>query len=98
MNIRTTHVAVGDVDLLFSCAFQLDCYLWYCSSDTFSIHSTLFPLTVPVNAIWVMADVGDAPCQCFTPGGHQTTSPWRISVTGPPNSWIQPVPAVTIKC
>ena len=25
-----------------------------------------------------MAVVGEAPCQCFSPGGHQTTSPGRI--------------------
>ena len=26
-------------------------------------------------AIWVIAVVGAAPCQCFSPGGIQTTSP-----------------------
>jgi hypothetical protein len=25
--------------------------------------------------MWVMAVVGVAPCQCFSPGGIQTTSP-----------------------
>ena len=25
--------------------------------------------------MWVMAVVGAAPCQCFSPGGNQTTSP-----------------------
>ena len=34
-------------------------------------------------AMWVIAVVGAAPCQCFSPGGNQTTSPGRISSTGP---------------
>jgi hypothetical protein len=32
----------------------------------------------------VMAVVGLAPCQCFSPGGNQITSPGRICPTGPP--------------
>ena len=47
----------------------------YCASVTFSIHSTFLLLTVPERARCVMAVVGDAPCQCLTPGGHQMTSP-----------------------
>ena len=47
-------------------------------------------------AMWVMAVVGVAPCQCFSPGGNQTTSPGRISSTGPPSRCAQPQPAVTI--
>ena len=39
---------------------------------------------------------GVAPCQCFSPGANQTTSPGRISSTGPPSRWTQPQPAVTI--
>src|ERR1039457_7102238 len=35
-------------------------------------------------AIWVIAVVGVAPCQCFSEGGIQTTSPGRISSIGPP--------------
>ena len=37
-------------------------------------------------AMCVIAMVGDAPCQCFSPGGNQTTSPGRISSTGPPRA------------
>src|SRR6266540_4662280 len=47
-------------------------------------------------AIWVMAVVGVAPCQCFSPGGNQTTSPGLISSIGPPSRCAQPQPAVTI--
>src|SRR5215204_5383643 len=42
-------------------------YLAYCSSLTFSIHSTFLPLTMFVMAIWPMELVAVAPCQCFTP-------------------------------
>src|SRR6266850_7843625 len=44
----------------------------------------------------VMAVVGAAPCQCFSPGGNQTTSPGRISSIGPPQCCARPEPAVTI--
>src|SRR5437763_5244617 len=44
-----------------------------------------------------MAVVGVAPCQCFSPGGNQITSPGRISSTGPPQRCARPQPAVTIK-
>src|SRR5215218_4018452 len=44
----------------------------------------------------VIAVVGDAPCQCFSPGGNQTTSPGRISSTGPPHRCARPTPEVTI--
>ena len=47
-------------------------------------------------AMCVMAVVGVAPCQCFSPGGNQTTSPGRISSIGPPQRCTQPQPAVTI--
>ena len=47
-------------------------------------------------AICVMAVVGVAPCQCFSPGGNQTTSPGRISSIGPPSRCTWPQPAVTI--
>src|SRR5207248_620554 len=46
-------------------------------------------------AICVMAVVGAAPCQCFSPGENQTTSPGRISSTGPPHRCARPRPAVT---
>src|SRR2546425_350601 len=48
-------------------------------------------------AICVMAAVGAAPCQCFSPGGNQTTSPGRMSSMGPPQRCAQPQPAITIK-
>src|SRR4051794_40300572 len=44
----------------------------------------------------VIAVVGVAPCQCFSPGGNHTTSPGRISSTGPPSRCAQPQPLVTI--
>ena len=48
-------------------------------------------------AIWVMAVVAVAPCQCFSPGGIQTTSPGQIPSTGPPQRCTRPEPAVTIR-
>src|SRR5438552_13355847 len=47
-------------------------------------------------AICVIAVVGAAPCQCFSPGSNQTTSPGRISSIGPPQRCAQPRPDVTI--
>src|SRR5690349_14746082 len=47
-------------------------------------------------AMCVIAVVGAAPCQCFSPGGNQTTSPGRICSTGPPRRCARPQPAVTI--
>src|SRR5215469_14449742 len=47
-------------------------------------------------AMWVIAVVGLAPCQCLTPGGHQMTSPGRISSIGPPQHCVQPTPEVTM--
>src|SRR6266487_50681 len=44
----------------------------------------------------VIAALGDAPCQCFSPGANQTTSPGRISSIGPPQRCAQPRPDVTI--
>src|SRR3981189_2230815 len=48
-------------------------------------------------AMWVIAVVEVAPCQCFSPGGHQTTSPGRISCFGPPSLCTHPHPEVTIR-
>src|SRR2546427_2715240 len=70
---------------------------WYCSSVTFSIQSTTLPLSSSWMAICVMAVVGDAPCQCFSPGGHLMTSPGRITQMGPPQLWTSPQPDVTIR-
>ena len=47
-------------------------------------------------AMWVMAVVAVAPCQCFSPGANQITSPGRISSIGPPHRCARPLPAVTI--
>src|SRR5208283_4021163 len=44
-----------------------------------------------------MAVVGIAPCQCFSPGENQITSPGRISSTGPLQRCAQPQPAVTTR-
>ena len=57
----------------------------YCSSLTFSSQSTALPSSFSWMAIWVMAVVGAAPCQCFSPGANETTSPGRISSIGPPS-------------
>src|SRR5438445_1253620 len=69
---------------------------WYCSSLTFSIQSTTLPWRCSWIAMWVMAVVGVAPCQCFSPGGHQMPSPGRITLTGPPQLCTSPQPAVMI--
>src|SRR5256885_3232622 len=47
-------------------------------------------------AMCVMAVMAVAPCQCFSPGGNQITSPGRMSLIGPPQRWARPQPAVTI--
>src|SRR5215210_6157534 len=69
----------------------------YCASVTFSSHTTFILLTVPARVRCVMAVVGEAPCQCLTPGGHQMESPALISRTLPPHSWVRPTPAVTTR-
>src|SRR5437764_15031448 len=38
---------------------------------------------------------GEAPCQCFSPGGIHTVSPGRISLIGPPLVWTRPTPETT---
>src|SRR4029079_17141883 len=48
-------------------------------------------------AMCVMAVIVVAPCQCFSFGGHQTMSPGRISVFGPPSLCTHPHPDVTIR-
>jgi hypothetical protein len=47
-------------------------------------------------AMCVIAVVGVAPCQCFSLGENQTTSPDRTSSIGPPSRCAQPMPDVTI--
>src|ERR1700677_693721 len=46
-------------------------------------------------AKWVIAVVGAAPCQCFSPGANQITSPGRISSIGPPHRCARPPPERT---
>src|SRR6266571_8946240 len=48
-------------------------------------------------AMLVMAVVGVAPCQAFSPGENQTTSPGRISSIGPPSRLTHPQPALTMR-
>ena len=72
-------------------------HLRYCSSLTCSSQSTTLPSSCSWMAICVMAVVGAAPCQCFSPGGNQTTSPGWTSSTGPPSRWTRPQPAVMIR-
>src|SRR6266566_2551107 len=48
-------------------------------------------------AMYVTAVVGVAPCQCFSAGSNQITSPGRMSSIGPPQRWTRPQPAVTIR-
>src|SRR3979490_2081585 len=50
------------------------------------------------HAAWdLIAVVGLAPCQCFSPGSNHTTSPGRISSTGPPFRCTHPAPETTIR-
>ena len=63
---------------------------------TFSIQSAVLPSSCSWIAMWVMAVVDLAPCQCFSPGGIQTTSPGRISLMGPPHRCARPQPAITM--
>ena len=58
----------------------------YCASVTFSIQSTLFPSSASAIAIWDIAMVAAAPCQCFSPGANQTMSPGRTSSLGLPST------------
>jgi hypothetical protein len=51
----------------------------YCSSLTFSVQL----VAASFMAMWVMAAVGETPCQCFSPGEIKTTSPGLISSIGP---------------
>jgi hypothetical protein len=67
----------------------------YCSSVTFSSHSTLLPSRNSVIARCVIELSGAAPCQCFTPAGMRTTSPGRISCLSPPHCCTRPTPALT---
>ena len=54
-------------------------------------------MTTLVMAMWLIEVVALAPCQCFTPGGVQITSPGLISRFGLPSSCIHPIPDMTIR-
>jgi hypothetical protein len=58
---------------------------------TFFIQSATLPLTRSWMAMCVIAALGPLRCQCFTPAGIQTTSPFQISSTGPPHCRTRPV-------
>src|SRR5262249_13741783 len=66
-------------------------------SVTCSSQSTILPSSSSWMAMCVMPVAAVAPCQCFSPGGNQTTSPGRASSTGPPARCTQPQPAVMIR-
>src|SRR2546427_12465234 len=68
----------------------------YGSSLTSSIQLTTLPSSCSWIAMCVIALSGVAPCQCFSSGGHETTSPGWISSTGPPQLCTKPRPAVTM--
>ena len=79
--------------ILFYCCIPL-----YCSSVTFSIHSTTLPGSFSSQMeICDMELFGAAPCQCLTPTGQITTSPGRTSWTDLPHSCVRPTPEVMIK-
>src|SRR3989442_458046 len=67
----------------------------YRSSLTSSIQLTTLPSSASWMAMCVIGRVGVAPCQCFSPGGHETTSPGWISSTRPSQLCTKPRPAVT---
>src|SRR5579859_6519212 len=54
----------------------------YCSSVTCSSHVTTWPSCFSAMAMWLMAQFGNAPCQCFSPGSKNTLSPGRTVSTG----------------
>src|SRR5205823_12514538 len=70
----------------------VDDHARYWSSPTFSIQSTRLPFSASWMAMCVIAVDGVAPCQCFSPGGNQITSPGLISSTGPPQGCTHPNP------
>ena len=48
-------------------------------------------------AMWVMPVAGGAPCQCFSLGANQITSPGWMGAMGPSQRCAQPAPAVTMR-
>jgi hypothetical protein len=69
----------------------------YCSALTCSIQLAALPFTTSVMAMCVIAESGAAPCQCLMFAAMCTTSPTRISSSEPPQRWMRPIPAVTIR-
>ena len=67
------------------CAPCSQAYLPYCSSLTFSIQSTLLPSSASAIAMWVIAVLAVAPCQCFSPAGNQTSRPQGFPLLGHPH-------------
>src|SRR5437867_13266576 len=57
-------------------------------------HLSIQPAVLPSRFSWmamcVMAVVGAPPCQCFSPGENQTTSPGRISSIVPSHRCTRP--------
>ncbi len=64
---------------------SFDQVIWYWVSLTFSIQVTALLSSCSCIAMCVIAVVGVAPCQCFSPGANQTTSPGWISSIGAPS-------------
>src|SRR5438105_672261 len=93
LSLNATHDCACDAYFLYVAFDQAR----YCSSLTFSSQSTVLPSSCSTMAMCVIAVVAVAPCQCFSRGGHQTTSPGRILWMGPPELCTRPQPAVTIK-
>src|SRR5256884_3836791 len=65
----------------------------YFSSLTCSIQWTTLPSSSSWMAMCVISLSGMAPCQCFSPGGLETTSPGCISLTVPSPGCTGPPPA-----
>src|SRR5579872_1418432 len=82
--------------LMFRCRANAHGVARYCSSVTCSSQSTFLPSLASWIAICVTAVLSVAPCQCFLPLGHVTTSPGRISNFSSPQHWVHPRPVVTI--
>src|SRR6516225_4586898 len=70
--LRGIDLDLGNADVTLR-IHRVSPYLRYWSSLTFSIQSTSLPFSASWMAMCVMADAGEAPCQCFSPGSNQTT-------------------------
>ena len=93
--IRNVVVTVARI-IIFSSYSVFD-LARYCSSLICSIQSADFPSSCSTIDICVIAVVGAAPCQCFSPGEDHITSPgWMCSICSPQRC-TKPLPAVTTK-